>query len=60
MFNGCKAADLPLKAIVSNRHMLVLGLVSSFSVIQLAGVSVFFAPALLVSISPDYYWQSTY
>lgn len=41
MFNGCKAADSPLKAIVSNRHMLVLGLVSSFSVIQLAGVSVF-------------------
>lgn len=41
MFNGCKAADSPLKAIASNRHMLVLGLVSSFSVIQLAGVSVF-------------------
>ena len=41
MFNGGNMLGLPSKAILSNRQMLVLGFVSSFSVIQLAGVSVF-------------------
>lgn len=40
MFNN-KLSTIPTKTAISNRHMIILGFVSSLSVVQFAGVTVF-------------------